>query len=148
MAVKKDGGHMSHLTTRTVRSMKSNAALKTGSPGGLQAKSSETSLMASFPGSPLWSDEVPPVYGSEEVGKYLYKILTNTVVSTDIGDAQSYWGFPAGSGATSEQPSTSDLSYEGAPAIDAIITNSEDKAAAYMPNLQPPYPCSPIGSRR
>ena len=146
MAVKKDGGHMSHQTTTAVRSMKSPAALKTGSPGGLDSKSSEASLISSFPASPLFTDD----YNAEAVKKYLYKLLTNTVDATDAASAAGYWGFSSAGPATEAAPSSTDLSYAGAPAVDGLTEVGADKAGAYMPNLTVPpisAPTSPVDTQ-
>ena len=133
MAISKKGGHMSHQTTTAVRNMESPAALSTG--GSLEAKSNQASLEASFPGSPLFT----AVYNADEVKKYMYKLLTNTVKGKkDQEQSAAYWGFPIPRKATPESPSSADLSYDGAPIIDGVTEVGADKASPYMPNLHVP----------
>jgi len=158
MAVIPKGGHMSHQTTTAVRNMKSPAALATGGP--LEAKSNQASLETSFPGSPLFT----AVYNADAVKGYLIKLITNTCASNtqDIADAGGYWGFPTAAPPdptkkTEGNPSTADLSYDGAPNIPHIVTAktatkklpipTQDKAGPYTPNLHVPpidAPTSPV----
>ena len=140
MAIVKKGGHMPHQTTTAVRNMASPAALATG--GSIEAKSSQASLEASFPGSPLFT----AVYNADEVKKYMYKLLTNTVITApkvdgvgaDVAAAAAYWGFQSPGPATEASPSSTDLSYAGAPIIDGVTEVGADKASPYMPNLHVP----------
>jgi hypothetical protein len=140
MAIVKKGGHMPHQTTTAVRNMVSPAALTTG--GSLEAKSNQGSLEASFPASPLFT----AVYNADEVKKYMYKLLTNTVmtapivdgVGADVAAAAGYWGFQSPGPATEASPSSTDLSYAGAPIIDGVTEVGADKASPYMPNLHVP----------
>ena len=90
MPVTQNGGHMNHVTTTSDRSMKSGTALKTGSPGGALARSSEEHLVAAYPASPLWNGKT---YDASQVSQFKYKLLTNTVIGNDTSDCAAYWGF-------------------------------------------------------
>ena len=136
------GGHMSHHTTTAVRQM---TAYSTTTAGGLSV-SNQAGLKASFPGSPLFV-EGDEGYDALAVKKYLYKILTNTIHGLDIPAAAAYWGFPYGGLSDEAHPSTADLAYSGAPAIDAQTAVGADFASPYMPNLLVPpieAPTSPV----
>ena len=129
-------------TTTAVRQM---TAYSTTTAGGLSV-SNQAGLKASFPGSPLFV-EGDEGYDALAVKKYLYKILTNTIHGLDIPAAAAYWGFPYGGLSDEAHPSTADLAYSGAPAIDAQTAVGADFASPYMPNLLVPpieAPTSPV----
>jgi len=138
VAITQNGGHMTHVTTTADRSMVSPAAKNTG--GVNQAESDEARLISAFPGSPMMG--AGATYNAEEVSKYKYKILTNTVDASDLGDAAAYWGFAVPeSEATVGQASSADLRWTGAPDMDEVLEkDSADKklASNYMPNLVVP----------
>jgi hypothetical protein len=118
--------------------MVSPAAKNTG--GVNQAESDEARLISAFPGSPMMGTGA--TYNAEEVSKYKYKILTNTVDASDLADAAGYWGFTTPeSEPTVGQASSADLKWSGAPDLDENLDkDSADKklASNYMPNLVTP----------
>ena len=137
---------MTHVTTTADRSMRSSAALRSG--GGPEAdtaqlaRSDEASLIASFPASPMMGSKAD--YDASIVTTYKFKLMTNSVNSSDIAKAAGYWGFPTPI-PTIDSPSSADLSFLGAPDISGDPGSDSAGnvlASYYMPNLNPP----PIGA--
>ena len=141
MAITQDGGHMNHNTVEDV-AQPSVATTSTG-PSGMLARSDVARLAAAFPASPMIGDSVD--YDTATVANLKGKILTNTVKPDDIGESQAHWAF-ASPEASEEIPSSPDLTFNGAPDVEAATTDKEGNAIAssYIPNLVPPDSFSPI----
>ena len=141
MAITQDGGHMHHNTVEDAS--QPSAALTSTGPAGMLAKSSVARLSPAFPASPIIG--VDPTYGAVAVADIKGKILKNIVMPNDIGEAAAYYGFATPT-ADEDNPSSPDLSFNGAPNVAANGKDKEGNAIAspYVPNLMPPDGFSPI----
>ena len=134
MAIIPTGGKMNHSTVVDASPELSSVSTTTG---GALAKSVAARLTKAFPASPIIGTS--PSYDADDVSEMKEKILTNTVLDSDIASAAGYYGFTSAQSGESN-PSAADLNYTGAPNIPAVNIDTEGNAIAspYMPNLSPP----------
>lgn len=126
------------MNTSTVENLGPALSDKSTKTGGVTpAVSNKATLTAAFPASPILGDAAD--YGKTVVAGMKFKLLTNTVDTADKADAQAYYGFSSVD-STEEIPSSGDLSFNGAPFVPGVKTDTDGNpiASPYMPNLVPP----------
>ena len=134
-------GHMIHSTVEDVSPALSEKSTKTSGAGF--AVSNKATIQAAFPASPMLGDD--PDYNATYVAGLKYRVITNQVEPDDKSQAAGYYGY-ATPDSDEPNPSSADLTFNGAPVIPSVETdiNGNKIASPYMPNLLPPDSFSPV----